>query len=418
MSSPTPTFFDRHWRWFVLGTMFLATFLNYLDRQTLSVAVEPICKEFGLDNADRGRLLAAFIYSYALSHLFVGFIIDRTRNIRRLFPVIVMGWAVCNLLVCIVHNYSTLLWLRVFVGIFESANFPLCLMLVARIFPARERAFASGVFYSGAVIATLVAPKFVIYLSTTFNWRWGFFATGALALCWAVPWLLVFRQPERRALNWPREASAPEPAPARPALADILRRPVFWGVVLVGMGIIPGLYFMTQWLPSYLTEAWHVKYNQMLGNRLVLVSFCQDLGMWLGGAVVWGMANRGVAILTARKSVIAVAYLMMMGILVLPRVTSVDAAVVLLCVYIFGLGAWLANQQAFKQEVARGREATVGGLVGFAETIVAAFVVQKVGALVQETGGFNAVFLLFGGLFTFALLMVFVFLRPCWVDIK
>jgi len=113
-----------------------------------------------------------------------------------------------------------------------------------------------------------------------------------------------------------------------------------------------------------------------------------------------------------------VAYLMMMSILILPRVTSVDAAVILLCVYIFGLGAWLANQQAFKQEVARGREATVAGLVGFAETIVAAFVVQKVGSLVQGSGGFNAVFLLFGSLFTFSLVMVFAFLRPRWVEIK
>lgn len=105
----------------------------------------------------------------------------------------------------------------------------------------------------------------------------------------------------------------------------------------------------------------------------------------------------------------------MLSVLLLPRVSSVNAGLAVLCVYIFGLGAWLANQQAFKQEVAYGRVATVAGLVGFAETIVSAFVVQRVGAIVQSTGGFGAVFVLFGVLFTAAVLVVFVCLRSKWL---
>jgi hypothetical protein len=32
VTSTTRSYFERHWRWFVLGTLFLATFLNYFER--------------------------------------------------------------------------------------------------------------------------------------------------------------------------------------------------------------------------------------------------------------------------------------------------------------------------------------------------------------------------------------------------
>jgi ACS family hexuronate transporter-like MFS transporter len=392
-------FFARHWRWLVLATLFLATFLNYLDRQTLSNAADPICNEFGLDNAQRGRLLATFIYTYAAAHLFVGPMVDRVRNFRLVFPIFVIGWSTCNLLVVFAHNYSILLWLRAALGVFESANFPVCLLLIARIFPPNERVLANGIFYSGATLATLIAPKLVIYFATQHNWRWAFLCTGSLGLVWLLPWLFVFRNPEQRAPGWTAATAAL--TSASESAATVLRRPAFWGVVLVGMGIIPGLYFMTQWLPSYLTQAWHVPYNQALGNRLLLISFCQDLGMWVSGAAVMALA-RGRSLLGARRFVIAISYLLMMGMVWLSRAPSVNIAVALLCLYVFGLGAWLANQQAFKQDVARGR-------------IVSAFVVDKIGVLAQLTGGFAAVFAVFAALFTFALVMVFIFMRPRWL---
>lgn len=408
LSPAAASWFERHWRWLVLATLFLATFLNYLDRQTLSNAADPICAEFGLDNAQRGRLLATFVYTYAAAHLVIGPLIDRTRNFRAVFPVFVLGWSLCNLLVGFARDYATLLWLRAALGVFEAANFPICLLLIARIFPSHERVLANGIFYSGAVIATLVAPKFVIYVATLHHWRWAFFLTGGLGLVWLVPWLWVFRGKQAEAVSSCSDGRTT--ADIEPA-AVILRRPAFWGVTLVGMGIIPGLYFMTQWLPSYLTQVWKVPYTQALGDRLVLISLCQDLGMWIGGAAVMLLAKRAWPLLRARRAVIAASYVMMMAMLGLAVVQSVNAALLLLCIYVFGLGAWLSNQQAFKQDVSRGRVATVVGLVGFAETMLSAFVVQEIGSLAQGSGGFTAVFVVFGGLFTMGFIAAMVFMR-------
>ncbi len=431
MAAPTPQdpsppagWYERSWRWWVLATLFLATFLNYLDRQTLSVSADPICAEFGIDNEARGKLLAAFVYSYAFSHLFIGFLLDRIRNIRLFFPVMVVGWSVSNMLVGFARSHTQILWLRYLLGVWESANFPLCLLLIARIFPARERSFAAGIFNSGAVIASLVAPKLVIWISTHWNWRYSFIVTGAFGLLWVIPWWLIFRQPERRARAWPSaeksgagSGSAAGVAP-RASLASILRSPAFWGVVIAGMGFIPGWYFVSQWLPSYLTHTWKMPYDQILGNRLTIIYLFQDIGLWVGGGVVWWLARRGLPILTARKTVIAVAYMMMMIVLAVPLVQSAAVAIVMFCIFVFGMASWQANQQAFKQDVAAGSVATVAALVGFCETGFSAFIVQKVGAIVQQHGGYNAVFLLFGGFFTVALAAVFALLRPRWLKIQ
>src|SRR5688500_14387950 len=100
--------YERTWRWWVLATLFLATFLNYFDRQTLSVAIEPISNEFGLTNQLRGELLAAFVLSYAFAHLFIGPVVDGVKNIRLFFPIIVVGWTLSTLLVGFADSYQHL----------------------------------------------------------------------------------------------------------------------------------------------------------------------------------------------------------------------------------------------------------------------------------------------------------------------
>lgn len=384
-----PGWFTRTRHWWILATLFGATFLNYFDRQTLSVAIEPISREFGLTTADRGTLLAAFVYAYACAHLFIGFIIDRVQNIRRFFAVMVVGWSVCTVLVGLTTNSTQILWLRYALGVFEAANFPLCLLLIARLFPARQRSLAAGIFNSGAVLATLTAPKLVIYFSTEFNWRYSFYVTGGLGLVWLVFWLLVG------------------------FVGSLFRLPAFWLITFIGIGLLPGWYFMSQWLPTYLTQRWNVAYNQSLGDRLTLVYLVQDVGLWVGGGLVWWLSKR-MNVLAARKSVIVGAYVLMMAIVLLPQAETIGSTLAILCVYVFGLAAWQANQQAFKQDVLPGRVATVAALVGFAETLSSAFLVQKVGQVAQETGGFNAIFWLLAGCFTVAIVAVLC-LQKKWI---
>jgi len=210
----------------------------------------------------------------------------------------------------------------------------------------------------------------------------------------------------------PRLVSKPD------TLWAVLRSPAFWAVALIGIGIIPSLYFSTQWLPTCLEKSLHLNYGQKLGNYLLLIYLMQDAGLWIGGAVVLWLARHGVAILTARKAVIVVGYLMMVSIVLLTRAETALAYLVVFCCFTFGIGVFLGNQHAFKQDVVKGRVATVAAWVGFIEMMFTAFVVQRVGSMIGKQADFGPVYLVLASLTTLALLVVFVLLRPKWLRIE
>ena len=421
----TESFYKRNWRWFVLGTLFLATFLNYFDRQTLGTAIEPISKEFGLDNILRGNLLAAFTLTYALTHFFIGVVIDNIRNIRIFFPVMVLGWSVSTLLAGFVKNYDQLLWLRYILGFWEAVNFPVCLLIISRIFPAKERSLASGIFASGAFLATLSAPPFVIYFANQFNWRYSFIIAGTIGVLWMIPWLLIFRKPENFSEQWiektnhlPGKASVQN---LKGYLNDyylVFRQPGFWGVALIGLGLIPCLYFATQWFPTYFTQFLHHEYNQSLSFKLSIIYLMQDVGLWAGGGMVLWLAGRKMSILQSRKTVITAAYFFMLPVLLLPVFRSVTVSVLILGLFVFGVGAFLGNQHAFKQDVLKTKVATVAALVGFIETGFTFLVLRRIGIITNQTHSFTGIFLILVLLATFALAIVYLMVKPKWYKIE
>ena len=70
----------------------------------------------------------------------------------------VAGWSITTFLTGLASDYTDVLILRYVLGFWEAVNFPICLMIIARIFPAKERTLAAGIFASGAFLATLAAP--------------------------------------------------------------------------------------------------------------------------------------------------------------------------------------------------------------------------------------------------------------------
>ena len=202
------------------------------------------------------------------------------------------------MLVGFAQNPQQIYWLRVLLGVWESVNFPICLLIIRRLFPAEERTLASGIFASGAFLATLAAPPTVIFFSNHYDWRYAFIVAGLLGVLWLVPWFLIFRRPEIRAAGW-KTASLHDGQGNRAvgsldqSLKSILSAPGFWGVSLIGLGIIPSLYFATQWFPSFFTQALKHPYDQSLALKLSAIYFMQDIGLWGGGALVLWFSRRG-----------------------------------------------------------------------------------------------------------------------------
>ena len=420
------SFYIRNWKWFVLGTLFLVTFICYFDRQMIGTAIDPIAKEFGLDNIQIGILLSAFLISYAIGHVFIGLFIDFIRNIRIFFMIMVLGWSVTTMFIFTVKDYSTLLWLRYLLGIWEAVNFPICLMIISRIFPANERSLAVGIFASGASIATLLVPPFVVFISNTLNWRYAFGLGGAASLLWIIPWLIIFRKPEEKIEQWnnyytsltPRTSLLLNLKNSINGYFEVLSKPGFWGVVLLGIGITPSLYFATQWLPRFLTQSFDIPYDQSLSAKLSIIYFMQDAGLWIGGALVLILAGKGLSVMNSRKIVMVIAFLAIISNLFVPFVQSVQGCVIALCINVFGIGAFLGNQHAFKQDLVKGKVAAVAALDGFIEMVFTWFFIKKIGVITEVSGDFTIVFMIMAALAFFSISVVFLFLKPKWVVIS
>jgi hypothetical protein len=139
-----------------------------------------------------------------------------------------------------------------------------------------------------------------------------------------------------------------------------------------------------------------------------------DVGLWVGGGVILWMGRHGFDLLEARKMVIGLGCLFVMSLALLPSVGRVGVTVAILCLALLGIGAFLANQHAFKQDVVLKQVASLSAWVGCIETTFAALVVQRVGTMVKGVNDFTVVFYMLCGLALFALVIAFVFIRPRW----
>src|SRR5262249_4004295 len=170
------------------------TLLNYLDRQTMSVASTEIANEMRLTDTDLGRLFFAFYLSYGIAQVFIGTFLDRL-TVGLAYALAVTAWSLSGAAAGLAAGFWSLFFLRVLLGVCESPNWPLALRLVARTFPPGQRALATGTFQCGTSVGALVAPPVIIYLTAQYNWRVAFFVCGVVGLVWVVLWLFWLGAP-------------------------------------------------------------------------------------------------------------------------------------------------------------------------------------------------------------------------------
>ena len=155
----------RSWKWGLCVFLFLATTLNYLDRQVMGILAPILQKEMRLGNEDLGWLFSVFYYSYTFSQFAVGLFLDRS-NLRWTYGLAVITWSVVAALTGLASGFGVLLIFRLLLGVAESANWPGALRIVARALPPGERALGSGIFTSGTSIGALIAPGLVLGITS------------------------------------------------------------------------------------------------------------------------------------------------------------------------------------------------------------------------------------------------------------
>ena len=305
-------------RWGIVGLLFAASLINYLDRATISVALPLISVSLNLAAASKGLLLSAFFCSYALMQVPVGWCVDRY-NLRWIYSGLFALWSLACGLTGLAGSLGVLIAFRVLLGIGESIYLPGGTKIVSVLFEPRERGLPCGIFDSGTRAGLFLGAPVVAWLIVLVGWRKMFFFVGFSALVWLIPWWMVF----------PARFSERKQRPADPGSSE-----TFWDVLkhlrsrdLVGICL--GFfcfdyywYLLVTWLPDYLVTVRHLtilKAGLYASLPYFVWGISEPVGGWIADRLIgWGWDET-----RSRKWLITVAFLS--GLLLIPAARAQNA---------------------------------------------------------------------------------------------
>ncbi len=411
-----PTSRPNAWKWWLTVVLFLGTVLTYLDRQTLSLCAPAITADMHLSGEQYGRLLAAFRWTYALTHVVAGFVADRL-SLRGVYAVAVLVWSLAGAGAAFTLRFPQLLLTRQVLGIGEAFNWPCATRIVADMLPPQDRALASGIFNSGSAIGSLVAPFMILPIAQIYGWRAAFVVIGGLGIVWVALWLMVTRRKNAltasvESLDESRVMHATRPnwrvATMLASCRDILLHPAFWMLAIVGLCVNPCWYFLNDWVPKYMHDQRGMS-QLSAGMTSVPVFLFGGLGNLAGGALVKYLTFLGWPLRRARGLTVVLAVLLVLPVGGVASVQNATLVVVVLSSAAFGLTAVLANYTACQQDLSFANVGAVVGFLGLACNVFSATANPWIGSYVDRTGSYHVIFVLLGALPLLALVATLVF---------
>lgn len=147
----------RPYALFALAVLTATSFLNFLDRQILSILAQSIKADLGLTDAQLGFLLGtAFAVFYAVVGIAMGRIADAVAR-TRLMALGLALWSAATAFGGAAANFGGLALARIGVGVGESTANPCSHSLLSQYFPQRRRAAAIGAYLAGATVGGAAA---------------------------------------------------------------------------------------------------------------------------------------------------------------------------------------------------------------------------------------------------------------------
>jgi MFS family permease len=310
-------------RWTIVWLLFVASLINYFDRQTLSFAMPLIAQEFNLDEIEQGFLLSSFFWTYTCLQIPVGFLVDRL-NLRWLYAGAFVIWSLAQGLTGFAGSVAAFIACRVLLGVGESIYLAGGTKVVSLFFPISQRGLPCGLFDAGTRTGLVLEGLIIGTLLLNFGWRNTFIVAGFCSLVWLLPWFLATpaQMRDRRPGNEAQRFSWQQ-------FLVLLKNRDLVGVLLGYFCFDYFWYFLISWLPSYFVKVrgFDIKDAAIRAALPMLVfGICQPLGGWVADRLI----RRGWEPARARKTIITFAFLS--GLLIIPAAytTSKDIAVVLI----------------------------------------------------------------------------------------
>lgn len=389
------------YRWVICALLFVATGINYVDRQMIGLLKPTLQAEFGWNEVSYGDIVFWFQAAYAIGYIGFGAVIDRL-GARLGYACAFSIWTVAHILHGAAGSIGGFAAARFLLGIGESGNFPAGLKAVAEWFPPRERAFATGIFNAGSNIGAIVTPLIIPAITLAYGWRAAFVITGVVSSLWLVAWLVFYRLPDHG------QRHQPTAAPVAPKLgwAKVVRLRATWAYAICKLLTDPVWWLFLFWLPDFLHRR-HGLDLKDFGPPLVAIYLLSDIGSIAGGWLSSRLMKAGLTANRARKTAMFVCAVAVTPIMAAQFVDSLWGAVAIIGVAAAAHQAWSANLFTLPSDmVPQNAMGSLIGIGGAAGAVGGMIMAQYTGHVLDRIGSYWPIFVVAGSVYLIALLIL------------
>ena len=378
-----------------LTLLVLAGTLNYIDRWTLSMANPLVRHDLGLNVAQMGVLLSAFLWAYAFAQLPGGALVDRIGP-RRLLGIGLALRSIAQAAAGLVTGLVQFAAARVFLGLGEAPMFSGAVRVVRDWYNVRDRALPTGIWNSTSSLGPTIAPPLLTALMLALGWRWMFVLMGIVGVVLAVAWFAIYREPEEVGLSPDEFAYLGEgeaPSASRRVTWDDWRRlfgyRTTWGLILGFFGIVYLVWLFQSWLPGYLEQERHMSIRTT-GLVTSIPYACGVLGSVGAGWLADRLMAAGFSPINSRKAPVIAGLLGMAVFTFLTAETPSNvAAIAFLSGAVFCAGGSSGMSWALASVAAPANcTASLGSIQNFGGYLGGALAPLVTGFIVQATGTF------------------------------
>jgi len=251
-------------RWWIVSLVALATVINYIDRSALAIMWPSIEGDVGLNKEDYAFIGIMFTVAYAISQSLSGKLYDKIgTKLGFIFSIVV--WSISVGLLGIARSLASFSIFRFMLGIGEAGNWPGATKSNAEWFPIKERAFAQGIFNSGASLGAVLSAPIIAILYTWVGWQMTFVILGVLGLLWIIPWVMInkalpdkhpwiSKEEKKYIIEGQKEDNDKNLEDKLLSWGKILSIKQSWAVLISRFFLDPIWWLFVFWLPIYLAD--------------------------------------------------------------------------------------------------------------------------------------------------------------------
>jgi len=415
-------------RWWVVGLIALAAVINYIDRQAMGVLWPEIAKDLYPDKTDYeikdiyATISIVFLFAYAFGQAIFGKIFDWIGT-RMGFALSIGVWSIATALHAFAQGLLSFSIFRGLLGVAEAGNWPGAAKGNAEWFPTKERAFAQGLFNSGAALGGIISIPLIAFMTIYFSWQMIFIVVGLVGLLWLIPWLYLVKGPPKEhpwlseeekqyilsgQQNQDQDNDGEYDEGYNPSTGQLLGHKQSWGVIIASAAIDPIWWLFVVWIPLYLYEVYGMDVKQ-IGLYGWVPYVGAMVGAWFGGLLAQNRIQAGWSVDKTRKMVITLGCLIMLpSLLALSSPGGPVTAVIIMAIVLFGFQTAIGNVQTLPSDFFGGKTVgTLAGIAGMAAKFSAAGLVRFVPWLTAD-GNYTPAFVIGASLALIALAAVWI----------